>query len=319
MGKKASPAVIGGFVVGATVLAVIGVLVFGSGRLFKHTEQFVCFFPGSVDGLNVGAPVRLKGVEIGSVTDIRLRMTEQQMLTKEQVAKGMRIPVTIEIDWDRVAAQGGRHRPVKELIDAGLRAQLNAQSLVTGLLFVQMDFYPEMPPAFTLPPDSREKEIPTIPTTMERVQSAATEIIHKLDEIHFENLVKSVTEIVENVKNILGAPELKQTIERLPVTVANVNQAVTDLRELTGKLDGKTGPLMDSLKGTSDKTGAALEQARATLESVQAFVNPNSQLATQLAMSMQELSGAARSIRLLADYLERNPSAVVRGRDVPEK
>ena len=74
MGKKANPAVIGAFVVGAVVLAVAGLLVFGSGKMFKHTVKFVCFFPGAVDGLNVGAPVRFKGVEVGSVIDVRLRL-----------------------------------------------------------------------------------------------------------------------------------------------------------------------------------------------------------------------------------------------------
>ena len=60
MGRKANPAMIGAFVVGAVILAVAGILIFGSGQLFKHTSQYVCFFPGAVNGLNVGAPVKIK-------------------------------------------------------------------------------------------------------------------------------------------------------------------------------------------------------------------------------------------------------------------
>jgi paraquat-inducible protein B len=196
MGRRANPATIGAFVVGAIMLAVAGVLVFGSGRLFKHTSKYVCFFSGSVDGLNIGAPVRIKGVEIGSVVDIRLRLPEQapQMTS----AQALRVPVTIEIDNERVVAVGGQARPdIKQLIDRGLRAQLNAQSLVTGLLFVQLGFYPDTPATFVLPPNSKTREIPTIPTTIEQMQTAAETVFRKLQEVHVETLVKSVTETVD--------------------------------------------------------------------------------------------------------------------------
>ena len=324
MGKKANPALVGAFVVGAIALAVIGLVVFGSGQIFKHTAKFVCFFTGTVSGLNVGAPVRFKGVDVGSVTDIRLRLERSGVVERADVEKGVRIPVSIEIEEDKVALQGGQRKlgdpaQVKQLIDLGLRAQLNAQSLVTGLLFVQLDFYPEKPATFVLPPDSKPLEIPTIPTTMEQVQSAAADIIHKLEDIHFDTMVKSATEALDGINGVVNAPGLKQAIETLPTTVANVNQAVTSLRELAVRLDNKQGPFFDSLKGTSDKTSATLEQARLTLQTVQTLVDPGSPLATQLSASLQEITAAARSMRLLADYLERNPSALVRGRDVNAK
>jgi len=324
MGKKANPAVIGAFVVGAIALAVIGLVVFGSGRMFKHNAKFVCFFTGNVNGLNVGAPVRFKGVDVGSVTDIRLRFEQGTTIELAQIQQGVRIPVFIEIDADKVALQGGRRdlrdpARAKQLIDLGLRAQLNAQSLVTGLLFIQLDFFPDKPAIFVLPQGSTPTEIPTIPTTMEQVQSAAAEIIRKLEEIHFDDMVKSATRALEGINGVVNAPALKQTIETLPATVANVNQTVTNLRELVVRIDTKQGPLFDSLKETSDKTGATLEQARLTLQTVQRVTDPGSPLAAQLAASLQEVSGAARSLRLLADSLERNPSSVVRGRDVNTK
>lgn len=324
MGKKANPAVIGAFVVGAIALAVIGLVVFGSGRMFKHNAKFVCFFTGNVNGLNVGAPVRFKGVDVGSVTDIRLRFEQGPTIELAQIQQGVRIPVFIEIDADKVALQGGRRdlrdpARAKQLIDLGLRAQLNAQSLVTGLLFVQLDFFPDKPAIFVLPPGSTPTEIPTIPTTMEQVQSAAAQIIRKLEEIHFDDMVKSATRALDGINGVVNSPGLKQTIETLPTTVANVNQTVTSLRELVVRIDTKQGPLFDSLKETSDKTGATLEQARLTLQAVQRVTDPGSPLAAQLAASLQEISGAARSLRLLTDSLERNPSSVVRGRDVNTK
>jgi len=315
MGRKANPAVIGAFVVGAVVLAVAGVLIFGSGKLFKHTSKYVCFFPGPVDGLNVGAPVKINGVEIGSVVDIRLRLPEQERL--HITLKGVHIPVTIEIDNDKVTALGGeQHRDVRMLVENGLRAQLNAQSLVTGLLFVQLDFRPDIPATFVLPSDSKTVEIPTIPTAMEQVQSAAENIFRRLQEVHVEALVKSLTDAVDTIKTVAATPELKEAIQALPATVANVNQTMASFRELGARLDSKSGPLLDSLKGTADKGGATMEQARQTLQSVQQFVEPESPLSTQLSGSLQEVSEAARALRLLANLLERNPSVLVRGKEV---
>jgi paraquat-inducible protein B len=115
---------------------------------------------------------------------------------------------------------------------------------------------------------------------------------------------------------VLTWVRLKEAIQALPATVTNVNQTMTSFRELSVRLDTKSGPLLDSLKGTSEKGGAAMEQARQTLQSVAQFVEPESPLSTQLTGSLQEVSEAARALRLLANLLERNPSVLVRGKDV---
>ena len=323
MGNKANPVTIGAFVVGAVILAAAGILIFGSGQLFRNTGQYVLFFPGAVDGLNVGAPVKFKGVEIGSVKDIRLRFGEQGLISAERVAEGIRIPVIIELDYDKLRGRGGTSaatsaQGVKTLIDLGLRGQLNSQSLVTGLLFVQLNFAPDAPAIFVLPPGGDLPEIPTIPTTIEQVQNAAENVFRQLQEAHIEKLVTSLTATSDSINNVVTTPELKAALQALPTTVANLNQTVTDIRELSLHLDTKAGPLLDSLKGTSDKGGVALDQARVTLQTVDTFVEPESPLSTQLSGSLQEVSDAARALRLLATYLERNPSALVRGRDVSQ-
>ena len=320
MGRKANPTLIGAFVVGAIALAVAGLLVFGSGQMFKQTRKFVCFFTGAVDGLNVGAPVKFKGVEIGSVVEIRIRVEGEPELDPQEVGS-YRIPVIIELDEDKLAALGAtgfKRDPTrfKRAIDEGLRAQLNAQSLVTGLLFVQLDFRPDTPANFVLPPGSKYAEIPTIPTALEQVRSAAEHLMRRLDHLDVEGIVRSVAEAVDGVNRLVNAPALKATIESLPETVANVNKAIGSVRDLTTRLDTQAGPFLASLKTTSDRTNEALDQMRTTLATVQVFIDPSSPLATQISSALQELTGAARSVRLLADYLERNPSALVRGKDV---
>ena len=138
MSKKANPTLIGVFVVGALVLAVAGVLVFGRGNLFSEKRRYVLFFDESIKGLTVGAPVMFRGVPIGSVTGIKLCFDSQDM--------SMATPVFIETEPDRIQRIGERplasrileKRRQKEIMDRliqkGLRAQLQTESLVTGRL-----------------------------------------------------------------------------------------------------------------------------------------------------------------------------------------
>lgn len=319
MRTKVSPTMIGAFVVGALVLAVVGVVVFSSGRMFKQTADFVLFFAGDVNGLNVGAAVKFKGVTIGSVSDVQLRFGDPKKVSAEDVSKGIRIPVHISIDQHRLVGPRtiSDRSQLKELIDLGLRAQLRAESLVTGRLFVQLDFMPDKPATFVLPPGSKTLEIPTVSTAIEEVQMAAENLLRKLEDVQVDTVVKSVTDLTDNLNAVVASPELKETIRSLPTTVAHLDQAVASLHELSARLGAKSGPLLDSLKGTSEKGAAAMDQARATLQSVEQLVEPESPLSTQLYGSLQEVSEAARALRLLAMLLERNPSVLVRGSAVP--
>ena len=146
MGKRANPAIVGAFVVGAVVLAVVGVALFGSGRLFRTTYEYVMYFTGDVNGLKIGAPVKFKGVEIGRVQDILLNVSQMNVFDSSapQAAAGkVRIPVIIEIDQDALSEKGGHIKPdpktLKLLIDRGLRGQMAMESFVTGLLYVDRE------------------------------------------------------------------------------------------------------------------------------------------------------------------------------------
>ncbi len=310
MGRKANPILIGAFVVGAIALAVMGIVVFGSGRLFADTTPFVMYFSGSVDGLSVGSPVKFKGVEIGAVTSIQLDLGEEA-----------RIPVWIEVDNKKIVARGADKWPsdstlLKASIERGLRAQLNSQSIVTGLLFVQLDYHPEATAVFVAPPEAALPEIPTIPTTLEQAQQAAAEIIANLRQIDFEGFGKALRAAIDGINATVNAPGLQKALQSLPETLASLNATLGSVQKLSNNLDQRSGPLLASIQQASERSTVAVEQARATLESVQGLADAGSPLAGQLVGVLEELRGTARSIRLLADYLERNPSALVRGREV---
>ena len=327
MSKKASPALIGAFVLGAVALAVAGVMLVGSGRLFQRRSPFVMFFPGTVNGLSIGAPVKFKGVEIGAVTEIRIRvegMKEPPRPTNDaeakEAAESVRIPVFVEIDNDRVSELGGAGSgiadgsAVRDLIGLGMRAQLATQSLVTGLLFVQLDFHPDTEPTFVMPEGSSPPEMPTIPTNLEQIQTAAAEVIKKLEGMDIDQVIKAAINALSGIDRLANAPGLHEGVAKLPQTVASLEEAAVSLKTFMGNLDQRSAPVLQALAKTVDTTRIALEQTRAAFQSLEKTAAPNSAIAASLQTAMKDLSDAARAVRLLAEYLERNPSALVRGR-----
>ncbi len=319
MNKKISPTLIGAFVVGALSLVVIAVLAFGSGQLFRHTKEFVLYFDSSVNGLRIGAPVKFRGVEIGSVKNILLQL--------EKNMKVQRIPVIIEIDLEKVTRRGASGSALKdpkaaqELLDQGLRGQLQMESRVTGLLYSGLALFPGTPANFVQPPGSKYPEIPTLPTSLENAEDAATRILAKLDEIDFKRLMQSVTQTVNGVNTLLNSPALRSTLQSLSQTMPKVDEAVASIREVATTIDGTVKTLSGDVQQTSETARHAIEQmegtvkqAEATLASVRAAVDSDSPTFYELTRSLREVSGAARSLRLLANSLERNPRALIFGR-----
>jgi paraquat-inducible protein B len=313
MSKRPSAAMIGAFVLGAIGLAVLAVVLFGSGRLFRETVPFVLSFSGSVNGLNVGAPVKFKGVEIGSVTDVRLTLGEGTG------APVTRIPVLIEIDQGKVESQGARTdlwdpAVVKALIDAGLRGQLNAQSLVTGLLFIELDFHPGTQAEFAVA-GGPYQEIPTVPTVLEKAQVALGEIIGDIQQLDLKPLIDNATQAVQGINKLVNLPDTERAVAALDDTLASMQEAMGALKVASLSLDKRAVEIAGSVAQFSSDMRIALKTMRRTLTTVDGFVEPTSPLAVRLNATLEEVSNAARSLRILADYLERNPSALVRGRD----
>ena len=329
MNKKISPTMIGAFVVGAAALIVIAILIFGSGRLFRQSREFVLYFDNSVNGLRVGAPVKFKGVEIGSVRQILLQLGQYEQVNK--------IPVIIEIDLDKLTSRGARgdiaqDRDVleKAIVDRGLRGQLLMESLVTGLLYVGLDFLPGTPINLVQKPGGEYEfvEIPTAPTQFELAQDAVTQIINKLDEIDFKGIVASLSATVEGISKITNAPELRVALKSLEMTMPKIDQAVVEVRKLATTMDGSVTRITESLEQTSAATRNALQGAEQTLKqsdiafqeaagalaNIRAVSDQDSMIFQEIRKSLREVSEAARSIRLLANYLDRNPTSLIFGR-----
>lgn len=316
MSQRVSPTLIGAFVLGAVLLAVTAVVVIGSGRYFRRTYPFVLYFPGSVNGLRVGAPVKFRGVEIGSVEDIRLQLKRDQTV--------FRIPVIIGIDPEKITSLGGSETILnspaeyQSAIDSGLRGQLQTESFVTGVLFVALDYFPGSPATFVQLPRSGKfqyREIPTEPSSTEKARMALSEVLTKLAESDLVGLVDSARQAVSELHQLVGSPDLKVTIRSLGDVAGRLGDAAGSVSQLATGLDTNVSRLTADLRQTSVKGGAMMDHAGQLLRHTDAALNDTPVL-YQLSRTLQEVSAAARSIRLLTGYLERNPSAVIFGRPV---
>ena len=314
--KGAHPALIGAFVLGAVALAVIGMTIIGSGALFRSTTRYVMYFPGSVEGLEVGAPVKFKGVEIGRVREVRLNLGAYR-------TDYTRIPVLVDIDDAHVIKEGGAVPSpayVRTLVDQrGLRAQLQPESLVTGLLLVEMDFHPGTPIVTVLPPDSGYREIPTIPSTLAQAQETIMKILAKLEKADVDGVFTDARETLDDIHALVTRPALVQALDDLPRTLAGVDETVTRLRQLALDLDRGAKPLVADLRQASSQATATFEEWRGTAQRLNGALDPDSNLVTNVTSAVEEVSEAARAVRLLADALERNPSGILRGWEVSSR
>jgi paraquat-inducible protein B len=328
MTKKANPKVIGAFVVGAVVLATIGVIVFGSGKFFTKRYLWVLYFPGSVKGLTVGAPVTLKGVQIGTVTDIKV-VIDRKTVT-------FQTPVYVEVFPDRVKDVGeytaqetkiiatDADEVIKLLVERGLRGKLELQSLVTGKLEVAFDMYPDTPVKY-VGLEKKVPEVPTVPTAMEQLAKT------------LENL--PIKEMVEDAQKTMAAIEKLATSPELTEAVTALNHTMQDFGKLARNLDDRVGPLTTSIKETMKDTRklvqnvntqveptftdlqetlktaqASVKNAEVALASVGDVVDPDSTLMYELTRTLEQLKVMAESFNALAGYLQRQPDALIRGK-----
>ena len=228
----------------------------------RYPQTYQLVFKESVRGLMPGAPVELRGIRIGEVTDVRAQI---DMKTAQ-----FSVPVTIQLDPQRLGVmvigqlppaeqEVARRRVIDSLISHGVRAQLRSGNLLTGAVLVAFDFFPNAKPA-TIDWSQKPVQLPTIPGDLQTAEAKVEDILNKVDRMPF-------TEIGD---------ELKTALSQLNLTLVS---------------------------------------ARGTLNTADDLISPESPQAQQLSQTMIEVSRAARSLRVLADFLEQHPEALLRGKE----
>lgn len=360
MGTKVHPTVIGAFIVGAVVLIVAALMVFGSGQLFTQKNTFVLYFGGSVNGLNVGAPVKFRGVRVGTVTDVRALYNPTDYQGRIQVVAEVEPAQFTQIIDGVIVPDSARQRSdTTALIAAGLRAQLQVESMVTGLLYVELNFLPDTPATLVGIP-SPHPELPTIPTTMEELFASVSNAMQELGKLPVGQILDEIVGLLQRLNSILTAPEMDQALQHLGSILADVDTAVADAlgdlpvlvdkaggtadaataalqaaQQLVQHVESQVDPLTGGVNATLRAARSALHQGRQTLVTFEQAATPtlgeaqralagaadlvesDSVVMSDVSKTLVELEGAARAIRILAQYLERNPQSLLRGKGRP--
>jgi len=278
---------------------------------FKHvevTERYTLVFHESVRGLSVGAPVDLRGVTVGEVTKIDVALNT----ANSDVA----IPVQIQLYPDRLRAQRSAKTPrvmplgTRGLLDAlvshGFRAEIKSGSLVTGQLYISLDFFPRAKKAEidwnSLPP-----HFPTVPGSMGELQKQLMRIVQKFEKLPVEELGGDARKTVQSLDSTLkSADQLLKNVDRSVVpearaTLVEARKSLEDVRGAVGELKQTLG------------------EARGTLGGANRALAPDAPLQLDLRETLREVSRAAQALRVLGDYLEQHPESLLRGKQEDKK
>ncbi len=324
MSTKANPTLIGLFVVSGLALAVVAIVTFGSGRLFSDKTEFILYFNDSMKGLNPGAPVKWQGVTIGSVKEV--------MILHNQATNDFANPVLIEIDEDILEQKAdGRldlTDPVflKASIENGLRGKLDSDSLVTGVLHVELDMVAKAPSPIFHQLHKEYLEIPTQPSTIqellgnlgsvdfkgisEKVSVLLSHVDKGLSELDVKGINAGLTNLLLSANRAVGSPELTNSFTEL-------RQLLAEGRTLVKRLDGRVDPLADETEKLMTQAQKTLDKLSGGLEQVSALIRPNAPFRTDVTAALEQLAAAARAIGELADFLRLNPNALLTGRKPP--
>jgi paraquat-inducible protein B len=326
MKTKLSPTVAGTFVIGALALIVAGLLTLRSGNIFSRPGHFVAYFNESVPGLDVGSAVKLRGVPLGRVKTIRVHYDEK--------TRQSQVFVLAELNQNMVTDDTGHvikftdRATLQRLIDQGMRAKIDLAG-ITGLQFVELDFFD--PHQFPAPPAASDGEYPVVPT----LRSGMTELVENLskiagnlNQIDFGGLSRDLKSLLAIVNQQAGGLDLRKMVATVTsaasaiaalagsaeakAALASLDQTAKDAQNLIAKLDTQVEPVSAELV-------RSLHAFHDAAQSVQRLAGPQSGLGDEASKTLQQLTRTAESLEELADFLERNPNALITGKKRPDK
>ena len=318
MSEKPHTVAIGSFIVGALLIAISGLIFIGSSGFGSDRNKVFMVFDGSVKGLSVGAPVALRGVQIGQVTDIQLIFDTDTV--------DVIMIVEAELSNQNIRRKGSATADdfTEELIARGMRAQLNSQSLLTGLLYIQLDFFPDT--AINLADiESKYIQLPTVPTELER-------LTRELESVNWAQLANDMKDIAAGINQFISNEDFQNLPAELRSTLASYEALSTNVQQLLSTSGPKLDRVLDStgdtleafnveipkLSGLAQENLNLLDDAllafQETMMEIEALVSAESATTYELNKALRELAQAGRALQLLAKTLEEQPEALIRGK-----
>lgn len=322
MSHSSNKTAIGIFTVVFGVLLVASIIFFGKFSFNRDKTQFVIYFSDSLNGLDVGSAVKFKGVKVGSVKRIRMQLDGSR-------AEDLSVPVVIEVDHANTSTPS--ENLTGEKLDAailqGLRARLQLTSVVTGLLYVDLDFMPGTPiilhreaEAFGIP------EIPTVPSNTSQMMKAVSTILQDLSnakfselsaqlkqtaerinrglaEIEFKKINDNVVRLTDSAAGLLEDPELKSAI-------ANTNRLIRNIDELSAGIAAQIDPAAREVKRSLAELRSTLSEINLAVQNFRALVSPRQgSVGQEFGETLVQINDAARAVRALAEFFQVQISA----------
>ena len=284
-------------------------------------EPFELVFKESVRGLNVGAPLDFRGVVVGEVTAIDINF--------DRVQRDITVPVRVRLFVDRLRGQRGRQLPgdgtqfdpkafMDRLVQRGFRAQLKTANLLTGQLFIALDFHQGAPKA-AIDWNHQPPELPTVRGSLQELQTTLASIASKIDNVPFDVIGQRLAQTLASGNKLIT--QLDQvTAPEARAMLADARKTLQSADKLIEQLGTETAPEVKAALADVRKTLASIEKTAATVEKTAASVGSGTPLQRDIRDALREVAKAAQSIRVLADYLERHPESLLRGkREDPKK
>lgn len=316
--SKPKSVAIGAFIVGAIFLVFIALLFFSGGQLFSQKERVIMYFSGSVQGLQLGAPIKLKGVVIGDITGIQINFQSDD--------KNVLTAVTADLALQRIKSKGGNVDQdfFEEAITRGLRAQLNYQSFLTGLLYVELDFFPNTPPQL-YGFQNDVLELPTVGTEFEEIAKTLQDLNIKGIVDNLEKLSGNISKLVESgavektLMSVKGAADsIDQTATGLRTDVNTISKELTktttELTKLLNSLNQQAPVITENLNQTLVVLQKSMDQFNNTAKTLDTTFAEDSPLVYQLNRTLKDVSRSASALRNLSDTLDQQPESLLRGK-----
>lgn len=324
--KTSNPTALGVFLVIGLALGVAGVLIFNSGNLFHQQQKSILYFDGSLKGLSPGAPVKFRGVTIGKV--------DQVLIRHNQASNDYAMPVIIAVDKKLVQSKSDVNLQIdnqalmSENIRRGFRGRLDAESLVTGVLYVSLDMVPEAPSPLFHQLRPEYSETPTIPSQVQQllanlehfdlpgISAKLTALLSHLDTSlgHLD-----LPQINAGVTNLLGAANHLLTTPDLTNSIAAARRTLETAQALLARIDGRVDPLADNLTNTLCEAQKTLADVRRGAQHLSDLLGPENSFGSDFTQALEQLGNAGRAVADLAEFLQRNPNALLAGRKKPKE
>jgi paraquat-inducible protein B len=319
MSRKANPTLIGLFIVLGLGLGVGGVLLVSSSKIFAQTRKYILYFDSSLTGLDPGTAVKFRGVTIGSVKEVLIHFN--------QTPADSALPVIVELNEGLLKKRSDQtfnltdDTLLKSHVDRGMRGKLEAQSLLTGLLYVELDFLPGIPPIYHQV-KKIYPEIPTAPTEVqifrvdfagivEKLNAVLTKLDTSLGEFQMKEINRGLSGLLASLNAVVSSPDLTNTL-------ASAHQTLDEVRLLSQKLGRRVDTLADGADQTFTESRETLAELRQGVQDLRDLLAPHAPLRHELDDALEQLTETARSVGALAEFLTRHPNSLLSGRKAAE-